>query len=62
MEEGEAGTFIVHAEDIQFFAQFAVIALFGFFQHVQVLVQFFLAGEGRAVDTLQHFVLSLPRQ
>ncbi len=32
-------------------------ALFGFFQHVQVLVQFFLAGESRAVDTLQHFVL-----
>ena len=57
MEEGEAGAFIVHAEDIQLFAQFAVVAFLCFFQHVQIFVQLFLAGEGGAVNTLQHLVL-----
>ena len=57
MEEREARAFILNAEQIEFFAEFAVVALGGFFQHVQVSVKFFFAGESGAVNTLEHFVV-----
>ena len=46
-------------EQVQLLAQLAVVALLGFFQHVQVLFQVFFLGPGRAVDTLQHFVIAV---
>ena len=54
--EHQAGRVVVDVEQIQFAAELAVVALFGFFQHGQVLLQVFLAGPGRAIDTLQHFI------
>jgi hypothetical protein len=47
---------LVDVEQVQLAAQLAVVALFGLFQHVQVLRQLVLAGPGRAVDALQHLV------
>ncbi len=49
--------FIVVDEDFQLLAQFAVVALFGFFEHRQVLLKFLGSLPGRAVDARQHFVL-----
>jgi hypothetical protein len=37
-------------------AEAAVVALFSLFEHVQVGVEVFLLGPGRAVDALQLFV------
>jgi hypothetical protein len=47
---------LVDVEQVQFTAQLAVVALFGFFQHRQVLLQLVLGGPGRAIDALQHLV------
>ena len=58
MPENKAGTdSLGDTEQIQFLPQFAVVALFGFFQTVQVRLEFFLIGECHAVDALEHFVL-----
>ena len=54
-EDGAGGMF-VDMEQVKLFAEFAVVALFGFFEHVQVLLQLFFAGPGCAVNALQHFV------
>ena len=56
VEEGKAGAFIQDVEKIKLAAQLAVIALLGFFQHFQILVQFFLVAESGAVDALEHLV------
>jgi hypothetical protein len=53
---------LVDVEQVQFAAQLAVVALFGLFQHRQVLLQVVLGGPGRAVDALQHLVRWSPRQ
>ena len=58
MEEDQPrpGEFL-DAEQIQFLAQLAVVALLGFFELGQVLVQILLGEERRAVDALQLRVL-----
>ena len=43
-------------EQIEFAPQFAVIALFGFFQHGQVLLQLVFGRLGRTINALQHFI------
>ena len=54
--EHGAGRMLVDVEQVQFLAELAVVALFGFLQHRQVGLEFFLAGPGGAVDALQHLV------
>ena len=43
----------VDVEELQFAAQFAVVALFGLFELHEVCFEFFLAREGRAVEALE---------
>ena len=58
MEEDQAGTGeFLNAEKIQFLPQFAMVALLGFFEFVEVLVEFLLSEPGCAVDALQLAVL-----
>ena len=47
---------LVDVEQVKRLAKLAVIAFFGFFEHVQILLQLFLASPGRAIDALQHFI------
>ena len=48
------------AVQVQFLAQFAVVALFGFLHQFQVVFQFFRLFPDRAVDTLQHGIVLVP--
>ena len=58
MEENQPrpGQFL-NAEQVELLAQLAMVALLGFFELGQVLVQFLLGEERRAVDALQLRVL-----
>ena len=56
MPEHGAGRVFIDVEQIQFAAQLAVVPLFSFFQHREVLLQFLLGGPGGTVNALQHFV------
>ena len=47
-----ARRFFLHVEQIHLAAQLAVVAFGGFFQHVQVRFELFLASEGHPVDAL----------
>jgi len=49
----------IDVEQVEFAAELAVVALFGFLQAQQVLLQIFLAGPGRAIHALQHLVLTV---
>ncbi len=55
-DQARAGQFL-NAEQVQLFAQFAVVALLGLFQLLEVIVQVLLAEEGGAVDALQLLVM-----
>jgi hypothetical protein len=57
MPEHHAGRFFLQVEQIELPAELAMVALLGFFQHVQVGVEFFLLRPGGAVDALQLLVL-----
>ena len=57
MEEREARPLLVQAEEIQFSAEFSVVALCRLLQHVQVGIEFFLLLKRRAIDALQHLIL-----
>ena len=57
MEEREARPLLVQAEEIQFSAEFSVVALCRLLQHVQVGIKFFLLLKRRAIDALQHLIL-----
>ena len=57
MEEREARPLLMQAEEIQFSAEFSVVALCRLLQHVQVGIKFFLLLKRRAIDALQHLVL-----
>ena len=58
MEEDQARPGqLLDAEQVQFLAQLAVVALLGFFQLIEVGIQVLLAEEGRAVDALHLGVL-----
>ena len=56
-EEREAGAFVAEHEQTHFLADFAVVALFGFFHHLQVLIEFLLIAEGDAADAGEHLVV-----
>jgi len=59
MEEGEPGTFIVEAEEVELAAQPAVIALFGHLQALEVLVQLLLRRKGCSVDAGEHSIAAV---
>ena len=54
--EHQARRMLVDMEQIQLTAEFAVVALFGFFQHGEVLLQVFFGSPSRTVNALQHFL------
>ena len=53
-ENRTRGIFRFKMEQIHFFAELAVIAFFGFFQHFQISFQIFFVGPGRCINALQH--------
>ena len=57
MPKNQTGCVVINMEQVQLASQFAVIALFGLFNHGQVLLQLILAGPGRAINALQHLIL-----
>ena len=57
IEEGETGALVGDAEQVQFLPQLAVVAALGLLHPLQVLIQVLPAGEGGAIDPLQHLVL-----
>ena len=54
-ENRSRSIFRLKMEQIHFLAEFAVITLFGFFQHFQIGLKVFFVGPGRGINTLQHF-------
>lgn len=61
-EERKARAVVAQHEETKLFAQFPVVTLFCFFQHMEIGFQVFLAGKSRAIDALEHLVFSSPRQ
>ena len=59
MPEDQARRLVLEVEQVELLAQLAVVALFRFFQVVQVQLLVFLLGPGGAVDALQHLVLGV---
>ena len=57
--EHQAWCVLVNVKQIEFTAQFAVIALLCFFQLGQVVLQIFFAGPSGTVNALQHFVFAV---
>ena len=57
--EDEARSFFLQMEKIEFLAQTAMVALFGFGKHRKIGFLIFLGAPGRAVDALQHFVFAV---
>src|ERR1039458_1883038 len=58
MEEDQARSGeVLDAEEVELFAELAVVALLGFFELGEILVDLLLAEEGGAVDTLQLLVV-----
>ena len=56
-EEREARTVFAEHEQAELFAQFTMVALFGFFHHLQIVIEFGFLFKSRPVDTLEHLVL-----
>ena len=56
-EEWEARCFVMEHKQVHFFANFAVVTFFCFFEHYEIIVKFFLAGKCNAVDTCEHCVV-----
>ena len=48
---------VIEDEDLQFLAQFAMVALLGFFELPEIILQLLRVLPGRAVDALEHLVL-----
>ena len=57
VEEREARAFFVEAEQVELLAQFTMVALFRFSQHVQICVQVVFLFKSRAVNTLEHLIV-----
>ncbi len=57
--EDDTRAFFLEMEQVHFAAKLAVVALFGFRQHVQVVVEIRLLGPGRAVDAREHRVVAV---
>ena len=59
MPENQAGSFFLEMEEIEFFAEAAMVAFFCLFQHVEVSSHIVFLSPGGTVDSLQHFVLAV---
>ena len=59
MPEHHAGRDLVDVEQVEFLAEPAVVALLGFLDAADVVVELLLVGPGRAVDALQLLVLGV---
>jgi hypothetical protein len=59
MPEHEARCFVLHVKEIELLRQPPVVALLGFFEHVQIGVLLFFLRPRGAVNPLQHFVLGI---
>src|SRR5690349_12768172 len=58
MKENQTGTGqLLNAEQVEFLSQLAMVAPFGFFQTVEILVEFLLGEERRPVNSLQLGIL-----
>ena len=57
MEEREARTFFMETEQVELFTQFAVVAFFGFFHHLQVFIEFRFLFKSGPINTLKHLVV-----
>ena len=57
VEEREARAFFVEAEQVELLAQFTMVTLFRFSQHVQICIQVVFLFESRAVNTLKHLIM-----
>ena len=51
--------FLLKMEQIHLAAQLAVVALFGFLDHMQIGLQVFFIAPARAVNALQHFIIAV---
>ena len=61
MPQNESGTDrFGDAEQIQFLAEFAMVALFGFFNALEILFQLLFRGESDTVNALEHRIGFLP--
>ncbi len=60
IKEGRGGCLGQEREKLELFSELAVVALLGFFDEPQVLVEFRLRAEGSAVDALELRVLFVP--
>ena len=56
-EEREALALVQKGKQLEFLAEFYVVALFGLFKHVEVGLHFVLLCKGNAVDAGEHLVL-----
>ena len=56
MPEHRARRLFLQVEQVELAADAAMVALLGFFEPVQVLIQLLLVGPGGAVDALEHLV------
>ena len=52
--ENRTGGLFLQVEQAQLTPQFAVVAFFGFFQHMEIGGQILFTGPGGAIDALQH--------
>ncbi len=59
MPEHDARSLLLEMEQVHFAAKATVVALFGLFQHVEILVEFLLRLPGCAVDAGQHRVVGI---
>ena len=59
MPEDDARALFLEMEQVHLAAEPAVVALFGFGQNVQVVVELCLLGQGRAVDARQHRIVAV---
>ena len=59
MPEHHAGGFVLQVEQVELFAEAAVVAFFGFFNTGDVGFELVFGGPGCAVNALQHFVVAV---
>ena len=58
-EEREAGAFVHEREEAELLAELAVVALLGFLDAGEVLVEHVLAREAHGIEALEHFALGI---
>ncbi len=55
--EHHAGTFLLEVKQVEFASQFAMVALLGFLDLLQIRIEVFLLRKCRAVDPRQHRIV-----